>query len=52
MSGRLGCPRHPVRSGVETPETERIEVPAPAPLEVPVPAPPPDVPVQPAGVPA
>jgi hypothetical protein len=51
MSGPPGGPRDPVRSGVETPETERIEVPMPAPLEMPVPAPPPDVPVQP-GVPA
>jgi hypothetical protein len=27
------------RSGLETPETERIEVPEPAPLELPLPAP-------------
>jgi hypothetical protein len=52
MIGRLGGPRGQVRSGVDTPETERIEVPAPAPLELPVPATEPGPAVQPAGVPA
>jgi hypothetical protein len=50
MIGRLDGRRDPVRSGVDTPETERVEVPAPAPFELP--APEPDVPAQPAGVPA
>jgi len=52
MSGRLRGRRDPIRSGVETPETERIEVPAPTPLQMPVPAPAPDVPVEPGGAPA
>lgn len=43
-----------IRSGVETPETERIEIPAPAPFEVPVttPEPAPEVPAEPVEAPA